>query len=119
VYDEDGTEIRRIIDMGFIADGVNSFTIDRVELVLDTGLGGTATGTDTDPIVSLSWSNDGGRTFSTPLQASAGLLGNYQQKVVWRRLGQFHMDAMLRVEVSSKTPWRIVAADAILEGRGV
>jgi hypothetical protein len=25
----------------------------------------------------------------------------------------------LRVEVSSKTPWRIVAADAILEGRGV
>jgi hypothetical protein len=119
VYAEDGTEIRRIVDMGFIADGVNSFTIDRVELVLDTGLGGTATGTATDPIVSLSWSNDGGRTFSTPLQASAGLLGNYQQRVVFRRLGQFRMDSMLRVEVSSKTPWRIVAADAILEGRGV
>ena len=117
-YDEDGTEIRRIVDMGFIADGVNSFTVDRMELVLDTGLGGTATGTATDPIVSLSWSNDGGRTFSTPLQATAGLLGNYQQRVVFRRLGQFHMDAMMRVEVSSKTPWRIVAADAILEGRG-
>ena len=116
-YADGENEIVRICDLSFIDDGVRSFTIDKIEFVVETGRGGYGSGDATDPQVMFSWSNDGGRTFGNPVMASAGNTGQYRTRVVFRNLGQFDMDAVLRLQVSSKTPWRIISADAVLAGR--
>lgn len=118
-YDEAGSPITRTVDMMFAPDNASSFTVDRLEFVVENGLGGNTSGAADDPVFMLSWSKDGGRTFGTPLHVSAGLQGQYQTKVVFRRLGQFNMGAVFRLQFSSNTPCSIIAADAILEGRGV
>lgn len=118
-FDEAESPIIRTVDMMVAPDSANSFTVDRLEFVVENGLGGNTSGAVNDPVFMLSWSKDGGRTFSTPLHVSAGLQGQYQTKVVFRRLGQFNLGAVFRLQFSSNTPCNIIAADAILEGRGV
>lgn len=61
------------------------------ELCLQTGVG-LATGQGEDPQVFLSWTDDGGRTWSDALWRSIGVMGNYDERVEWRRLGhsEFH-----------------------------
>jgi hypothetical protein len=118
-YDDAGTPIIRTVDMTFAPDNASSFTVDRLEFVVENGRGGTTSGASDDPVYMLSWSKDGGRTFGNALHVSAGLQGQYQTKVVFRRLGQFNMGAVFRLQFSSNTPCNIIAADAILEGRGV
>lgn len=116
---EAGSPIIKTVDMMVTPDNTSSFTVDRLEFVVENGRGGTTSGASDDPVFMLSWSKDGGRTFGTPLHVSAGLQGQYQTKVVFRRLGQFNMGAVFRLQFSSNTPCNIIAADAILEGRGV
>jgi hypothetical protein len=119
VYDEAGLPITRTVDMMFAPDNASSFTVDRIEFVVENGMGGMTPGLADDPVFMLSWSKDGGRTFGNALHVSAGIQGQYQTKVVFRRLGQFNMGAVFRLQYSAKAPCSIVAADAILEGRGV
>jgi hypothetical protein len=119
VYDEAGLPITRTVDMMFAPDNASSFTVDRIEFVVENGMGGMTPGLVDDPVFMLSWSKDGGRTFGNALHVSAGIQGQYQTKVVFRRLGQFNMGAVFRLQYSAKAPCSIVAADAILEGRGV
>jgi hypothetical protein len=40
------------------------------------------------PVVSLRWSDDGGKTYGNPVTQSLGALGLYNQSVKWSRLGQ-------------------------------
>ena len=116
---EAGSPIIRTVEMMVTPDNSSSFTVDRLELIVENGMGGITSGAVDDPVFMLSWSKDGGRTFGTPLHVSAGLQGQYQTKVVFRRLGQFNLGAVFRLQFSSNTPCNIIAADAILEGRGV
>ena len=59
----------------------------RFELALETGIG-LETGQGADPQVFLSWSDDGGRTYSDAIWASVGVQGDYQKRVAWWQLGQ-------------------------------
>lgn len=62
----------------------------RGELVVDTGtaLDGSPQSDWGDPQVWLSWSDDGGRTWSSEEARSLGGLGDYRKRVVWRRMGR-------------------------------
>jgi len=40
-----------------------------------------------DPKVVLSWSDNGGHTWSGGVEASLGKIGEYKKRVIWRRLG--------------------------------
>lgn len=53
---------------------------------LDTAVG-TATDLYDDPVVQLSWSDDGGATYTDPRAAYLGRAGQRQQKVMWSRCG--------------------------------
>jgi hypothetical protein len=46
------------------------------------------TGTATDPIISLRYSDDGGNLWSSWIEMPLGLQGQYLTQVVWRQLGQ-------------------------------
>jgi hypothetical protein len=77
-----------------------------------TGTGATFNLTLATQRLSLRWSNDGGKTFSTAAVANAGGSGNFKGRARWLRLGS----ARDRVfEVSSDAPVRQVWTDAFLE----
>lgn len=63
----------------------SEFVVDRLELDIETG---TATATDEEPQVMMSWSDDWGRTWSNEHWAGLGLMGEYQKRVKWHRLGK-------------------------------
>lgn len=43
---------------------------------------------DSDPQISLSWSDDKGKTYGNPVQQSMGKIGNYLTVASWNRLGE-------------------------------
>lgn len=59
----------------------------RFALDLERGRGQSLTPGD-DPQVMLRWSDDGGRTWSREYWVSAGKVGEYRRRAIWRRLGQ-------------------------------
>ena len=62
--------------------------MSRFELIMETGVG-LLSGQGSDPVVMLSFSDDGGRTWSTEMWGQVGALGEYQKKVEWYGLGRF------------------------------
>ena len=67
-----------------------------------------------DPQVMLRWSDDGGHTWSNEHWASMGKIGEYNRRVIWRRLG---MTTKLRdrvYEISGSDPVKIAIMGAEL-----
>lgn len=85
-----------------------------LELDIETGVG-LSTGQGSDPQMMLSWSDDGGRTFSSyqPWQ-SMGAQGAYRQRLRWTRLGQFRQ-RVLKVRISDPVRRSIISAHADIE----
>jgi hypothetical protein len=76
------------------------------EFVLDCTTGGAGQGVT--PMVELSWSDDGGMTYNTPvLEESTGAVGNYYARVIWYRLGQSR-DRVWRIDFSDDAPFSII-----------
>jgi hypothetical protein len=69
-----------------IADEKRYVTYNTFELDLEVGRG-LATGQGSDPQVFLQYSDDGGYTWSDELWRSAGKVGAYTRRAVWRQLG--------------------------------
>ena len=77
----------------------------QVEIMSGIGLDGDVQGTD--PQIMLRWSDDGGHTWSNEHWVSAGKIGEYHRRAIWRRLG---MTTKLRdrlYEISGTDPCEI------------
>lgn len=98
-FDDAGAEIVRIKDFphSVHADGFRMF-YQRLRLDCEAAV---ATDTETDPQVWLSWSDDGGHTWSATLTRSLGKIGKYKQRVEWRRLGSGY-DRVWRFSTTAK-----------------
>ena len=109
--DIDGTGLRRVRRAPHLVNELNRITYDRFTLYMEVGLG-LSTGQGSDPLAMLRWSNDGGQSFGNVLEASAGPVGEYKRRVIWRKLGQ----ARDRVfEVRQSDPVKSVWLAAYLE----
>ena len=60
------------------------------------------------PQISLSWSDDGGHSFSNEYAIGAGKAGEFSNRCMWRRLGRAR-DRVYQISMSDPVPWRIVA----------
>lgn len=81
------------------------------ELDVESGIGATVN-PGSNPQIMLDWSDDGGRTFSTPqIWQSMGKLGEYKHRLRWKRLGQSR-DRRYRVQISDPVPRTVIAAHA-------
>jgi hypothetical protein len=81
------------------------------EMVVESGVGlDGAPPVGVDPQVRLSWSDDGGKSYSYPLQRSLGRIGEGRQLVRWRRLGRAKSQRCFRVVVTDPVPVSIVGA---------
>jgi hypothetical protein len=96
---DDGAEIVRIKDFphSVHADGFRMF-YQRFRLDCEVAVGNA---TEADPQVWLSWSDDGGHTWSSTLTRSLGKTGDYRHRVEWRRLGSGY-DRIWRFSTTAK-----------------
>ena len=79
-----------------------------LELCLESGLW-LSSGQGSDPQVILYYSNDGGKTFGSAGQRSAGAQGEYQTRVIWNRLGSAR-DRCFEAVMTDPIPWRLIDA---------
>jgi hypothetical protein len=85
-WEGDAQIIRVATGTSFHSEG-RKVTLTRFCAEFESGVG-LATGQGADPVVWLSWSNDGGRTWSHDATAKLGPQGEYRTRLEWRRLGQ-------------------------------
>ncbi len=69
---------------------------------------------NSDPRIVLQWSDDGGYTWSTEMQASVGKIGEFMRRVMWRRLGRSR-SRVFRVILIANVPVFMIAAHIQLE----
>lgn len=79
------------------------------EFVANLTTGRTPIGVEAN--AELSWSNDGGYTFSDPVIRSLGAIGEYSPRVVWRRVGMAR-DRVWRLRGSAAAPMMLISAEA-------
>jgi len=95
------------------AEGRRAFH-DRLEIILETGIG-TTTSQGVDPKIMLQYSDDAGRTWVSMPDKSLGPLGERVTRVVWTNLGS-STQRSYRASVSD--PVQITVIDTLLEGKG-
>jgi hypothetical protein len=80
-----------------------------LEAVMETGVGqnnqtitsiGQTLDVDENPQLRLSWSDNGGRTFTDELRRGLGKVGDYERRAMWRRLGDFNRSRVIKFEMS-------------------
>lgn len=111
----DGSAIRRLrIPPPLWADTTGRITVDRFDLLMETGLG-LLSGQGSDPLVMFRASKDA-RTFGNQRLASAGATGKYLTRVFWTRCGSSPKVWMPEITVSDPVPWRISGAEIQASG---
>jgi hypothetical protein len=112
---EDGRKIKRLMRTQYIHQNHIRLIMDSLRLVMQVGIGDNSTDPESsDPKVSMRYSNDGGKNWSTPAVAPLGKIGEYGIEVEFRRLGQFRTRLF---EVESNTSMPVVFMKAIAEIR--
>lgn len=85
-YDEDGAQIPVIIELPPVGDGVARKTLYAFEVFMETGVGDLTT---TDPQAILTYSKNGGRSWSNEMWRMLGAQGEYETRAVWRPTVEF------------------------------
>lgn len=70
-----------------------------------------------DPQAWLSWSNDGGHTWSSDYPSSLGKMGEYSKRLIWRRLGS-PRNRIFRLKMADSTK-RVILGAMINDGAAV
>ena len=81
----DGTRIPRERTTATIGKEEKRIRISSLQLDMEEGIGDP--NVTTDNAMWMSWSKDGGHTFSNEQDRSAGDIGDYKDRLIWRRLG--------------------------------
>lgn len=103
----DGTGIRRVRQFRGLNENELRIFYSNAQLVLQSGVG-LVTGQGTNPQVMLTWSNDGGHAFSSEIWASAGRLGDYGARVMWRGSNGSARNRVYQVAMTDPVPWRLI-----------
>ena len=117
-FTDNGTAIVRTRDTGPIHGGIfgqpgKRIEMNRFELLLETGVG-ILSGQGQDPKIVLSFSDDGGRTFTTVGAGTIGKLGEFQHKVEWFALGSFY-ERIIRLQISDPVYITLYSAAADMD----
>lgn len=83
-YQDDTSPIERIRQTPHVDQAEKRIRYNSLELQMEPGVG---LSNGSSPTLSLSWSDDGGHTWSNEHEASMGRLGKYLTRAIWRRLG--------------------------------
>ncbi len=107
-YKEGNQPIVRTIITPNISNPTVPVTFMSLWIDFETGVGLTS-GQGADPEVRLSWSDDGGETWSNQYTRTLGAIGQREKRVVWRGLGQSR-NRCFKLEMSDPVFWAISGA---------
>lgn len=102
--------LRTLVPIPYSNDG-KGFTVPSLELTMQSGVG-TATN---DPQIRLSVSRDG-RKFDDEISRGIGKIGQFNRRIIWRRVGRFERFAQLKFEMSGMVKPVIIKLEANLIG---
>ena len=115
VYVDDTTPIVRLRSSPHVVDeDLKRVFCSQFKLDLEVGVGLDAGVQGSDPQLMLDWSDDGGHTWSNEHWASAGAIGKFKTRAIWRRLGRFR-DRVFRVRLSDPVPANWIGASLDME----
>lgn len=89
-------------------------TIPQIQVDIESGVGITS-GQGSNPQMMLEVSKDGGQTFTAIAWASMGAIGQYTQRVIWRRLGRAR-EWVLKLRITDPVKRVLVGASAEIVG---
>jgi len=98
--------IRRLRRAPYLSSENQWIFLDRFELGIQAGIG-LITGQGSDPQLMLRVSRDSGATWTPPVVASMGAIGDYLARPAWTRLGRVRADRLV-IEVTQTDPVRTV-----------
>jgi len=113
VYTENGDTIRRVRRCPHLTSDLNRQFFSQLQIQFQPGVG-LSTGQGSNPQAMLKWSNDGGSTWSNEHWTTIGLIGNYKNRAIWRRLG-LARDRIYEVSVSDPVKAVIISANLLAE----
>lgn len=111
-FDNTGNSVDVASIEAFVESGVglaNDVTIQTGATALGqpiVGVGGS------DPKITLSWSDDGARTYDGFIPRSMGKIGEYNHRSIWNRVGSFPRERVLQFELSSPTKATLIKVEA-------
>jgi hypothetical protein len=110
-YNDDGLPIISVRTAQPIFDENENDNIKIFKLVIDaeTGVGDGTAGNNGSPTAWLSWSNDGGRTWSSEYSSSLGRQGEFKTRLIWRRLGS-PRNRIFRLKISDSVKKVLLSA---------
>lgn len=116
-YTDNGDVVNRIRQSPHVSQSLNRLFYKLLEVDMQMGVGLDAildpvTGDmiqGSDPKIVLEISNDGGQTWTNPIYASIGKIGQYRNRARWQRLGSSR-DRVFRVTVSEPVRCTILSA---------
>ncbi len=105
--------IRTISTSPFEAQDRNMF-ISQIELTVEPGVGNLLPPGD-DPQMRMSFSDDGGFTFSNEIPRSMGTTGDYSRRLIWRNQGRVPTSRVLKFRSSDPVKPAILKLTATVE----
>ncbi|NNP70933.1 packaged DNA stabilization protein [Acinetobacter sp. Ac_5812] len=103
---DDGSLIMRERTTPCLNPQATRIVFDEVQLICQVGQD-----RDVNPLVMFDWSDDGGRTWSNDRQESIGGIGEYEKRVIFRRLGQ-SFNRVFRVRMTDAARLVLLGAKA-------
>jgi hypothetical protein len=109
-YDENGETLQALATCPPIYKDGQRLTHDRIQIQFDTGVGLTS-GQGSDPQCMLRFSDDGGYTWSNERTKTIGKIGEYKDRVVFRKNGQAR-ERIYEINITDPVKRNITRADA-------
>jgi hypothetical protein len=113
-YTEFGETIRRWFITPHLEKDGYPFWVNAVELLVESGVGLTS-GQGSDPKISMSFSKDGGRTYSNKWERSVGKIGEYFKRLVWEGINRTPRMICFRFDMSDPVKYVIRGLEARIE----
>lgn len=111
---DDGTYIARERAAPHLTKELKRVFHSYFQLDMETGVGLDGTGQGTAPQAILSWSDDGGHSWSNEHFAEIGAIGARMTRVIWRRLGSSR-DRVYRVRITEPIKVVLIGAEIGVE----
>lgn len=110
-YTDNGATIKRQLRSRHLRNAGNTFGISELFIDMETGVG-LQSGQGSAPMLMISKSKDGGRTFGNERQVPIGAVGQYLTRVITRRWGMAR-DHVFQITMTDPVKFLIADASAV------
>lgn len=109
-YYYDTKEIQRLRISPHLSNSLKYVTYASFQLDMEVGVGLDGGVFGSNPVALLSYSNDGGFTWSDELPREIGKIGEYKKRVIWHKLGMAR-DRVFKIKITDPVRVNLLSAE--------